>query len=49
VQNDIVADAKQIPPLFRLVLVNFFDRKLIFNGRNSVIETPTAAEPAVPV
>jgi hypothetical protein len=47
VQNDIVADAKQIPPLFALVRINVFDRELIFNGRDSVIESDAMLAPVL--
>jgi hypothetical protein len=45
VQNDTVADAKQIPPRFGLIFVNVFDRELIFNGRDSMIESDAMPAP----
>jgi hypothetical protein len=47
VQNDTVADAKQIPPLLGLVRVNVFDRELICNCRDSVTESDSMLAPVL--
>jgi hypothetical protein len=47
VQNDTVADAKQIPPLFGLVRVNVFNREPILNCRDSVTESDSMLAPVL--